>query len=133
MEEERRLFYVGMTRAKNSLYITRSFRRGFSGSWTGNMPSRFLSDIPQELTATFSMEKIAPKVRRMNVRVDEFKEEPVVDGIKIGQKVRHDKFGEGIVVSCIATGSDYQVTVAFKGESGVRKLLLGYAKLEVID
>ena len=68
----------------------------------------------------------------MNLKADEFEYE-LVDPIKIGQKVRHDKFGEGIIVSCVAIASDYQVVVAFKGEGGVRKLLLGYAKLEVID
>lgn len=132
IEEERRLFYVGMTRAKNSLYITRSFRRGFSGNWAGNIPSRFLSDIPQELTEAFSMKKTTPNVTGTSVRSDELEDE-LINPIKIGQKVRHDKFGEGIVVSCIAVGNDHQVVVAFKGEGGVRKLLLGYAKLEVID
>ena len=52
--------------------------------------------------------------------------------LKAGERVQHPKFGEGIVVSCVASGQDHQVTVAFKGESGIKKLLLGYAGLEVV-
>jgi len=53
--------------------------------------------------------------------------------MEVGQKVRHDRFGDGIVVSCTAIGYDYQVTVAFKADGGVRNLLLGYANLELMD
>ena len=53
--------------------------------------------------------------------------------MEVGQKVRHDRFGDGIVVSCTAVGYDYQVTVAFKADGGVRNLLLGYANLQLLD
>jgi len=53
--------------------------------------------------------------------------------LKAGERVRHTQFGEGIVVSCVASGHDHEVTVAFKGESGIKKLLLGYAGLEVVE
>ena len=53
--------------------------------------------------------------------------------LEVGQKVRHDRFGDGIVVSCTAVGYDYQVTVAFKADGGIRNLLLGYANLQLLD
>jgi DNA helicase-2/ATP-dependent DNA helicase PcrA len=49
-----------------------------------------------------------------------------------GDKVRHSRFGEGIVVSCVVTSSDQEVTVAFKGDAGIKKLLLTYAPLEKV-
>ena len=53
--------------------------------------------------------------------------------LKAGERVRHSKFGEGIVISCVPSGQDHEVTVAFKGNSGIKKLLLGYAPLEKVD
>jgi DNA helicase-2/ATP-dependent DNA helicase PcrA len=134
IEEERRLFYVGMTRAKERLYITRAFRRGFWGKSGANMPSRFLSDIPKNLVSPMGKPErrvssaVQPIFRRSNLPAEEITSVP----LKTGERVRHPKFGEGIVVSCITSGQDHQVTVAFKGESGIKKLLLGYAGLKVV-
>lgn len=50
-----------------------------------------------------------------------------------GDHVRHAKFGEGIVVNCLSTGEDYEVTVAFKGEAGLKRLLLSFAPLEKVE
>ena len=53
--------------------------------------------------------------------------------LKAGERVRHSTFGDGIVVSCVPSGQDHEVTVAFKGQSGIKRLLLGYAVLEVVE
>ena len=141
LEEERRLCYVGMTRAKLHLYLVRAFRRPFSGH---NPASRFLSDIPQHLvnqTQRASQSASGgfrgggqPARYRTAVRVTEGDDRPLVpgDSFKAGDHVRHERFGEGIVVSCEPSGGDYQVVVAFQGEAGIKKLLLSFAPLEKV-
>ena len=135
MEEERRLCYVGMTRAQDRLYMTRAFRRTFQGGSNPAAPSRFLQDLPRELTA---IPAGAPKATATTWwsrtatgsggRASQQKEP-----LKAGQKVRHAKFGEGIVVSCTPSGDDHEVTVAFVGGAGVKRLLLSFAPLERTD
>jgi DNA helicase-2/ATP-dependent DNA helicase PcrA len=132
MEEERRLFYVGMTRAKDRLYLTRAFRRGFRGNSGTNQASRFLANVPQHLVsplATANRRTPALAQRNANQSTEERTSAP----LKAGERVRHAMFGDGIVVSCVASGQDHEVTVAFKGESGIKRLLLGYAGLEVVE
>ena len=144
LEEERRLCYVGMTRAKKHLYLVRAFRRAFSGH---NPPSRFLADIPPELAqqshrgaqremfrsgrgrgaSAASLAAMGVTVERK--RADE-EDAPPLEVPSAGEKVRHPKFGEGIVVSCEPSGGDYQVVIAFQGEAGIKKLLLSFAPLE---
>jgi len=134
MEEERRLVYVGMTRAMDRLYLTRAFRRGFRGNDNANRPSRFLNDIPQHLVSSMAQagRRVSAPERFLQGGASLATEERAIAPLKAGERVRHTKFGEGIVVSCVASGQDHQVTVAFKGESGIKKLLLGYASLEVV-
>jgi len=145
LEEERRLCYVGMTRAKQHLYLVRSFRRSFSGH---HPASRFLADIPPNLTAQ-AERAAAPMLwsGRQRYRVgadvgaqhaapdDAARPEPVegrapVEVFSAGDHVRHAKFGQGIVVSCEPSGTDYQVVVAFQGEAGIKKLLLSFAPVQ---
>ena len=141
MEEERRLFYVGMTRAKDRLYLTRAFRRGLWGNTAAVKPSRFLGDVPQRLITSLSMagQKSAVPGQRSDAaaaekRADVAIEAPLIEApLKDGDRVRHSKFGEGIVVSCAPTSQDYEVTVAFKGESGIKKLLYSFAPLEKVE
>jgi DNA helicase-2/ATP-dependent DNA helicase PcrA len=149
LEEERRLCYVGMTRAKEHLYLLRAFRRSYSRtgpSFGGghNPPSRFLADIPAELTAVSeraAMPTLLPRRHRYAVRepddVGAQHAAPLpnegVEALSAGDHVRHPKFGQGIVVSCEPSGSDYQVVVAFQGEAGIKKLLLSFAPLERAD
>jgi len=134
MEEERRLFYVGMTRAMDRLYLTRAFRRGFRGNDSANRPSRFLNDIPQHLVSSMAQagRRVSIPGRPLRGWASLATEERASAPLKAGERVRHTQFGEGIVVSCVASGQDHEVTVAFKGESGIKKLLLGYAGLEVV-
>ncbi len=140
LEEERRLCYVGMTRAEAHLYLVRAFRRSFGGH---NPPSRFLADIPADLTA--QSERVAAPTfwpRRYRYAGDQAARPELVEGradsapagtFAAGDHVRHPKFGDGIVVSCQPSGSDYQVVVAFQGEAGIKKLLLSFAPLERVD
>ena len=160
MEEERRLCYVGLTRAQRRLYLMRAFRRGFRGGFGPNVPSRFLADIPANLLVPDGVS--SPKVRdragrppaarisgprqAVGARTDERIERSqarrapaarsvgnagsIADQLRTGDKVRHSKFGEGVVVAVKAIPSDVQVTVAFKDGHGVKHLLLSFAPLE---
>jgi DNA helicase-2/ATP-dependent DNA helicase PcrA len=147
MEEERRLCYVGITRAKERVFLVRAFRRHYMGMGTHNPASRFLKDIPPELIVSpepsgrYGGEPVMGRrrptgrfSRRLVVRQGE---EPSADAVEpafvAGDRVNHARFGEGIVVSCEVDGSDQRVTVAFKGEAGIKKLLLSYAPLEKVE
>ncbi|MCH8109486.1 MAG: ATP-binding domain-containing protein, partial [Chloroflexi bacterium] len=166
MEEERRLCYVGVTRAKERLYMLRAFRRGFRGGSEPSVPSRFLADIPQELILVSGQTASAPKAKpaaswtpgsgkksltRANstaigsvrrIQRDDSNPKPrrtrdtpapVKPTYATGDKVRHSKFGEGIVMSCTPSGGDFEVTVAFKESNGVKRLLLSFAPLEKVE
>jgi len=147
LEEERRLCYVGMTRAKQALYLVRAFRRSFAGH---RNPSRFLADIPPELIKSKQPTQApnlwpssrrsgpqgagAPRRYRYAERGQEDDEDhSEAKSFAAGDHVSHPKFGEGIVVSAETSGGDQLVTVAFKGEAGIKKLLLTYAALERIE
>ena len=160
MEEERRLCYVGMTRAQRRLYLMRAFRRGFRGSFGPNVPSRFLADIPADLLVPegASGPKVRDRpgrpaaggmperrqavmagrgeriqrsqVRRASAARSDGNAGSKADQLRTGDKVRHSKFGEGVVVAVKAIPSDVQVTVAFKDGHGVKQLLMSFAPLE---
>ena len=135
MEEERRLFYVGMTRAKKRLYLTRVFRRVIWGNASPARPSRFLTDIPPNLVSPLAMagrQGVAAAPWGLDAQ-GEKGGKATSEPLKAGEKVRHSKFGEGIVVTCVPSGQDHEVTVAFKGESGIKKLLLSFAPLEKVE
>ena len=202
LAEERRLFYVGLTRAKDRVYLLHTFRRTFYGEASVGTPSRFLNDIPEELVegggaAQRRQESVSrasswswnpdrsvprrssqpsygsgkagggrydsgryesgrynsdtyedeyfeeershsPGFRR--TRSESPKERPPASThsngdkeaqFRTGQKVRHAKFGDGIVIESKVTGNDEEVTVAFKSE-GLKKLAASFANLEQI-
>jgi len=145
LEEERRLCYVGMTRAKRHLYLVRAFRRAFSGH---NPASRFLADIPPSLAAQSQramQREMMPSRYRYATHAgivgaglappssaDDEPSKPL-ETFAAGEHVRHPKFGEGIVVSCEPSGPDYQIVIAFQGEAGIKKLLLSFAPLERVS
>ncbi|MFC1908130.1 ATP-dependent helicase [Chloroflexota bacterium] len=131
MEEERRLCYVGITRAKQKVYLVRAFRRSFRGSSTVNKPSRFLEDIPQHLVSGAGLwqgenSQVTASVYSWNKtsapRV-------ITPKLKTGDHVHHTQFGDGVVVSCQPIKDDTEVVVAFRG-MGVKKLSLNFANLE---
>ena len=123
LEEERRLCYVGITRAKQRVYLLRAFRRSFMGSSAPTLPSRFLLDIPAHLTVTQPQHMVERPLRP----------EPPKAPFGAGDKVRHAVFGEGIVINCLPIQDDQEVTVAFKGEAGLKRLLLSLAPLEKVE
>ena len=129
LEEERRLCYVAITRAMEKLYITHAESRRLHGTDTFNPPSRFLREIPKEL-----IDEIRPRAQTnipynrkgFNETKMEFEEEI---GIALGQKVKHKKFGEGIVLNYEGSGDSARVQVNFD-ESGTKWLVMTYANLE---
>lgn len=144
MEEERRLCYVGMTRAEDRLYLTRSVERlrggyprfpNFNGEEYYVRPSQFLADIPKEFTSlhkTKRLERIknSPSTTSENGLIKEKSRHsgdiPFLDG----ERVNHPMFGVGTVVSCKISADDFEITVAFKAkEYGLKRLLHSYARL----
>ena len=128
MEEERRLCYVGITRAKERLYLVRAFRRRLLGSSGPTLPSRFLLDIPSHLVMT-------PTGRNQERAVQPtLTTKPTAKPpLNAGDHVRHAVFGEGIVINCWHSKDDHEVTVAFKGDAGIKRLLLSLAPLERVQ
>ncbi|MCL4459375.1 MAG: UvrD-helicase domain-containing protein [Chloroflexi bacterium] len=133
MEEERRLCYVGMTRAMQRLYLVYAFRRTLYGAPMRNAPSRFLADIPSHL-----LKEAAPANKGLGYESEEalrvVAPETRNEGaprFKSGDRVKHAKFGEGVVVSSTIVGGDEEVTVAFH-DVGVKRLSLNFAPLQLI-
>ncbi|MDP3879230.1 MAG: 3'-5' exonuclease, partial [Dehalococcoidales bacterium] len=137
MEEERRLCYVGITRARRKLYLVRAFRRSLMGRSTLSQPSRFLGDIPRHLIAGSQSwheeeQPAVPSIYSWNkAPTPAPPPAPTPSGLKAGDHVLHSGFGKGVVVSCRAVKSDEEVVVAFN--AGVKKLLLSYAGLEKVE
>jgi DNA helicase-2/ATP-dependent DNA helicase PcrA len=155
IEEERRLCYVGMTRAQSNLILTSAARRRVFGEYQATEPSRFLDEIPAEL-----VERIAPAWTSAHQRTFshshyEFRTNPYarkgqgrgraresessyayenedqsVGGLRPGLRVRHQQFGVGTVIAVEEHNDDLKITVRFAAV-GVKKLLSKYAKLEL--
>ncbi len=130
MEEERRLCYVGVTRAKQKVYLVRAFRRSLMGRSTVSEPSRFLNDIPKHLISTGDWReeaesRIVPSIYSWNKPPAPT---PSAMEFQAGDHVYHAQFGKGVVVSCQPVKDDAEVVIAFNG--AVKKLLLSFANLE---
>ncbi len=134
LEEERRLCYVGITRAMQKLYITYAESRRLHGADTFNPPSRFIKEIP-----TNFMDEIRPRAQTTtaytrrdfaSAKETKYKVEDEI-GYALGQKVLHPSFGEGIVLNYEGTGEAARVQINFDG-SGTKWLVLSFAKLEKI-
>ncbi|MSQ14871.1 MAG: AAA family ATPase [Dehalococcoidia bacterium] len=132
MEEERRLCYVGMTRAKKRLYLIRAFHRNTGVNRGGlTTESRFLKNIPRDLTGPgASIARAAYVSPAVGPTAVSREEAGVLPAYVAGEHVVHSHFGEGIVVSCEPDHGDQTITVAFKGAFGIKKLLLSYAPLK---
>ena len=120
LEEERRLCYVGMTRAKQRLYLSYARNRTIFGTTMPGVPSRFLEEVPEDLVA-----RSRPAPAPTAVWPDEEREVPTFTA---GDRVRHAAFGEGRVLEVEGEGARAVVTVQFA--LGVKRLALGYAPLE---
>ncbi|PJC84950.1 DNA helicase II [Vibrio sp. HA2012] len=130
MEEERRLCYVGMTRAMEKLYITYAEMRRLYGQDKYHKPSRFIRELPEEcleevrMKAQVSRPASSGRFSKTAVK-DNFNE----TGFTLGQRVKHPKFGEGTIINFEGSGAQSRVQVAFNGE-GIKWLVTQYAKLE---
>jgi DNA helicase II / ATP-dependent DNA helicase PcrA len=133
LEEERRLCYVGITRAKKRVYLVRAFRRHLMGSSAVNRPSRFLQDIPAYLITNRSVSEgeDSQAASADNVRDNALLVKGEIPEFKAGDHVRHEQFGEGVVVNYHKVRSDAEVVVAFDGV-GVKRFLLSFAKIEKV-
>jgi DNA helicase-2/ATP-dependent DNA helicase PcrA len=152
LEEERRLCYVGTTRAMRHLYLTYAEQRRMHGIDSYGAPSRFIAEIPAEL-----VEEVRPKVQvsrpmysgssrdypsppsrpaapvgsvRPSMGGQRFQDDNP-GGLKLGQRVRHPKFGDGVVLSVEGQGSNARIQVNFERQ-GTKWLMMGYANLEVV-
>lgn len=142
MEEERRLCYVAMTRAKEELYMLHAERRSLYGQPNFNRRSRFIDDVPAEFVEEVGGEEPRRADTLRSVRADRTGSYRVVEPtspprapdwkppFSVGQRVRHTKFGEGVVIACSPIKNDAEVTVAFPGVTGVKRLVQSLAKLE---
>lgn len=152
LEEERRLCYVGITRAKEELYLTHASMRTLYGRTNVNPASRFLDDIPQDL---LDMGEVIPKKKHIrfqesdissyanshmiswkkpkeNTTPNKPKNSANSSDIKPGTKVNHKKFGQGTIISINGSGDKAELTIAFD-QQGIKKLMLGFAPIEIVN
>src|SRR5438874_1127705 len=126
LEEERRLAYVGMTRAMRQLYLTCAEQRRLHGVDSYGQISRFVREIPEDL-----IEEVRPRVQVSRpLAVGRFRsEEGQAGGVRLGARVRHGKFGEGVVLNVEGAGAQARVQVSFERQ-GTKWLMVQYANLE---
>ena len=133
LEEERRLAYVAITRARHRLYLSHAQTRMLHGQTRYNIPSRFLEEIPQQLmkwlTPRFSRQKAFTPDYSRQTRTTLPKPRRDVGGFRIGQNVTHPKFGSGVIIDAEGQGTDARVQVNF-GNQGVKWLAVAVAKLQ---
>ncbi len=141
LEEERRLCYVGITRAKRRLYLTSARQRRLYGSQSFNLPSRFLDEIPAEVLeirdrweshalASSAAAAEGPAVyEHSTLNSERPDDEAFVDRLYPGARVRHPDFGIGVVRERTGSGDNLKVVVKFNGV-GEKRLLVKYAQLE---
>jgi len=138
MAEERRLFYVGITRAKDHLYLVRADQRRNYGSFDYSTPSRFLEDIPEKVLlragvqyhrrSTPSLQSAIPRWTSVPEKKSSLRESARYSA---GMHVHHTVLGSGIVIQSKLQGDDEIVTVAFD-KAGLKKLSATIAKLEIL-
>jgi DNA helicase-2/ATP-dependent DNA helicase PcrA len=130
MEEERRLCYVGMTRARNRLVLTRARERSYFGDRRVTLPSRFLSEIPPEcFDGPLGGPPARTTVSRPVTVREPGEETPRTPRFRAGQGVMHDRFGYGTVLRVEGAGEDAKLTVSFPGR-GATRLLAKFAGLK---
>ena len=150
LEEERRLCYVGITRAQERLYLCHAWSRTLFGSTDYYPPSRFLNEIPEELVHTVGREAAASRPRRSTARTSSTPRcgrvgattrrgiaasAPTLGargaeslGLKIGDDVAHEIFGEGVIIDIEGNGDHAEAVVRFR-DVGEKRLLLTWAPL----
>ncbi|MBW3661998.1 MAG: DNA helicase PcrA [Actinobacteria bacterium] len=124
LEEERRLCYVGLTRAEQRLYLTHASHRTLWGGTSYNPPSRFLAEVPEELVELRRAGGGSAAQRVRDREVVSFEGEE----FRVGDRVRHPRYGAGVIVRLAGQGENTEATVVFEDE-GQKQLLLAYAPL----
>ncbi|MBE0690967.1 MAG: ATP-binding domain-containing protein, partial [Anaerolineae bacterium] len=153
MAEERRLMYVGLTRAKDRLFLTYVFRRMMYGESIPSVPSRFLGDIPVDLTEGVSAKVSDMRDRKAYQRMTSWdsggsrnaggaspkiipfpgsRAQQPASPYRIGQRVQHSTFGEGVIQDVERVAGDIEVVVSFV-KVGVKRLSTTFAKLQLLD
>ena len=127
LEEERRLMYVAVTRARQRLYLTHAQTRLLHGQTRYCLPSLFLEELPEKLLRPVGQRLAATSGSIQEQRISSY-EVPSAGGFRVGQNVQHAKFGPGVIVAAEGRGNDARVQVNF-GASGMKWLALEYAKL----
>jgi DNA helicase-2/ATP-dependent DNA helicase PcrA len=135
LEEERRLMYVAITRARQRLYLCHAQTRMLHGQTRYNVASRFIDEVPQEV-----VKRLTPVMGMGSARgrFDDqawaaapektFKQKSAGHGFRIGQAVQHPKFGQGVIVNAEGSGNDARLQINF-GKQGMKWLALEYAKI----
>lgn len=136
LEEERRLMYVAITRARKRLYISMAQQRMLHGQTQFGIVSRFVEEIPAEILHYLSSQKKsfnsfsdAPRIK--NKIVENYKLPQEYAGFRIGQNVRHAKFGTGVIIDAVDKGESARLTINF-GKEGIKDLDTKFAKLDTI-
>jgi DNA helicase-2/ATP-dependent DNA helicase PcrA len=124
LEEERRLAYVGVTRARRRLYLTHAWGRSLFGGQNFNPPSRFLSEIPTHLLDTVEEDQ----KEKSRAGGGDGRPEREAVSVSAGDTVFHDKWGEGVVVEVSGAGQHAEATISFE-DVGEKRVLLAYAPL----
>jgi DNA helicase-2/ATP-dependent DNA helicase PcrA len=139
LEEERRLMYVAITRARRQLYLTHAQQRMLHGQIRYNLPSQFLQEIPDNLVRSFSVRTSKPApapVRASNTRAENYHPRPVPRReanlpYKVGARVVHPKYGEGVVAAYQGQGAESEIKVIFP-KVGDKWFILEYARLTAV-
>ncbi|RKD29000.1 DNA helicase PcrA [Thermohalobacter berrensis] len=140
LEEERRLCYVGITRAENDLYMTHASVRTLYGRTSSNIPSRFLKEIPNTLIENCNEEDTSCKETAISKESNKYfrgsskiavKPKDKDTNVTVGMKVKHKTWGVGTIVQVKGKGDKTEITVAFD-TIGIKKLMLSYAPIEII-
>ncbi|RNM08568.1 DNA helicase II [Dickeya undicola] len=129
LEEERRLAYVGVTRAMQKLTLTYAESRRLYGKETYHRPSRFIGELPPECVEEVRLRASVSRPvnhQRLGTPISQSD-----TGYKLGQRVRHAKFGEGTIVNVEGSGDHCRIQVAFVGQ-GIKWLVAAYARLETV-
>jgi DNA helicase-2/ATP-dependent DNA helicase PcrA len=135
MAEERRLFYVGITRAKDELFLVRAFRRRLFGVSNVVEPSRYLGDLPSDLLEGDLVGSLAPEQAAYQRGTSWTWKAPTEDlqaRFRAGMRVNHPSFGEGIVLDSHMDHDDEEVTIAFE-KVGIKHLVASLANLESLE
>jgi DNA helicase-2/ATP-dependent DNA helicase PcrA len=138
LQEERRLAYVGITRAREKLYVTRSHLRMAWGQTSYNPPSRFLEELPEHLMDWRRLGSTVQSTPALSRAADRVAANPArkapglraIPSLEVGDRVTHDAFGLGTVTATKGVGDASQAEVDFGAGTGSKWLLLRYAPIE---